>query len=270
MRAVTACRRYLRLLRVQLRMSALTAMQYRVDFLVDGGLIAVLDCARRWCRCWSSSARASSVAGWTFPEALLVVGWFTLLQGGARGRGQPQPDRGGRAHPQGHAGLRAAQARRRAVPGLDRASSSPGASSTSSARWRCSATPSRSSAAGRRCRDVLLALVLLALAVLHPLLALDPGRQRRVLGGEGGQPHLPVQLDLRRGALAGRGVPGRAADGLHLRDPSRADDHLPGAGAARPHGRADGVLALLGGLAFAAVARRVWKRALAMYTSASS
>jgi len=30
------------------------------------------------------------------------------------------------------------------------------------------------------------------------------------------------------------------------------------------------MLALLGGLAFAAVARRVWKRALGMYTSASS
>ena len=30
------------------------------------------------------------------------------------------------------------------------------------------------------------------------------------------------------------------------------------------------VLALLGGIAFAAIARRVWKRALAMYTSASS
>jgi len=30
------------------------------------------------------------------------------------------------------------------------------------------------------------------------------------------------------------------------------------------------VLALLGGVAFAAVARRVWKRALGMYTSASS
>ena len=32
-----------------------------------------------------------TVAGWTFPEALVVVGWFTLLQGDARGRRQPQP-----------------------------------------------------------------------------------------------------------------------------------------------------------------------------------
>ncbi|MDY7232023.1 ABC transporter permease [Hyalangium rubrum] len=72
--------RYLRLLGVQLRASSLLAMQYRGDFLLEG-LISLF---------WTGTALAplfvvygdrGSIAGWSFGEALLVVGWFTLLQG---------------------------------------------------------------------------------------------------------------------------------------------------------------------------------------------
>lgn len=71
--------RYLRLLAVLLRTSLLTLLQYRFDFIVEG-VIEV---------CWTATAlvplfvifeQRETVAGWTFEEALLVVGWFTLLQ----------------------------------------------------------------------------------------------------------------------------------------------------------------------------------------------
>lgn len=81
-------RRYLRLLGVQLRASALLAMQYRGDFLIDGAISLF----------WMGTALAplfvvfqerQSIAGWTFAEALLVIGWFTLLQGVLEGAINP-------------------------------------------------------------------------------------------------------------------------------------------------------------------------------------
>jgi ABC-2 type transport system permease protein len=80
--------RYLRLLGNQLRVSALLAMQYRLDFVLD----AVMSFF------WTASAlvpllvlygQRTSVAGWTWPEALLVVAWFTLLKGVLDGAIQP-------------------------------------------------------------------------------------------------------------------------------------------------------------------------------------
>jgi ABC-2 type transport system permease protein len=74
-------RRYIRLLGVQLRASSLLAMQYRGDFLIEG-LISLF---------WTATALAplfvvfqqpgQQIEGWSFGEALLVIGWFTLLQG---------------------------------------------------------------------------------------------------------------------------------------------------------------------------------------------
>ncbi len=73
-------RRYWGLLGVQMRSSSLLAMQYRGDFLLEG-LISLF---------WTFTALAplfvvyrerEAIAGWSFGEALLVVGWFTLLQG---------------------------------------------------------------------------------------------------------------------------------------------------------------------------------------------
>jgi ABC-2 type transport system permease protein len=72
--------RYARLLWAQLRNSLLLAMQYRYEFVVEG-LLSLL---------WTSTALIPlfviyqdrpTVAGWRFGESLLVVGWFTLLQG---------------------------------------------------------------------------------------------------------------------------------------------------------------------------------------------
>lgn len=77
--------RYLSLLALQLRTSLLLAMQYRVDFLLD----VLIEIA------WASTSLVpllvvfgakASIAGWTYAEALLVVGWFTLLMGVIRGR----------------------------------------------------------------------------------------------------------------------------------------------------------------------------------------
>jgi len=72
--------RYLRLLGVQLRASALLSLQYRYEFFVDGPIEFF----------WAITMiiplmivfqGRTSVAGWTLGEALVVSGWFVLLQG---------------------------------------------------------------------------------------------------------------------------------------------------------------------------------------------
>jgi ABC-2 type transport system permease protein len=81
-------RRYLRLLAVQLRTSGALAMQYRVEFLVEGAL------ALFWMT-WSLVpilvvfGRREAVAGWSFEEALVVVGWFTVVKGVLEGAVNP-------------------------------------------------------------------------------------------------------------------------------------------------------------------------------------
>ena len=71
--------RYLRLLGIQLRASTAVAMQYRVDFLVQGAL------ALFWTT-WSLVpiavvyGRRSSIAGWSFEESLVVIGWFMVMK----------------------------------------------------------------------------------------------------------------------------------------------------------------------------------------------
>jgi ABC-2 type transport system permease protein len=80
--------RYGRLLWTQIRASLLLATQYRADFFIDG-FIEVL---------WTSTALVplfvvfsgrASVAGWSFGEALIVVGFFTLLQAVLEGAIKP-------------------------------------------------------------------------------------------------------------------------------------------------------------------------------------
>lgn len=71
--------RYARLLRAQLIVSATNAMQYRTDFLLRGVMslfwvgvtLAPLVIVFR---------QRASVAGWTYAEALVVLGWFSLLK----------------------------------------------------------------------------------------------------------------------------------------------------------------------------------------------
>jgi ABC-2 type transport system permease protein len=76
---LTVARRYASLMRVQIGMSALTAMQYRADFVVRG-LMALLWMAVTLIPLVVVFGVRESVAGWTFPESLVVVGWFTLLR----------------------------------------------------------------------------------------------------------------------------------------------------------------------------------------------
>jgi viologen exporter family transport system permease protein len=76
---MTTVRRYLRLLRVQLRTSATTAMQYRTEFLLKG-VMAVFWLAITIAPLAVVYGQRPSVKGWTYPEALVVLGWFSLLK----------------------------------------------------------------------------------------------------------------------------------------------------------------------------------------------
>jgi ABC-2 type transport system permease protein len=71
--------RYLRLLSMQLRTSVLLAMQYRADFVLDG-FIEVFWMATALVPLMVVFRTRATIAGWSFGEALLVTGWFTLLQ----------------------------------------------------------------------------------------------------------------------------------------------------------------------------------------------
>jgi ABC-2 type transport system permease protein len=81
-------RRYLRLLAVQARASLLTSAQYRVEFLVEGAL------ALFWAS-WSLVpvlvlfSHRPALRGWTFEEALVVMGWFVLMKGILEGAVNP-------------------------------------------------------------------------------------------------------------------------------------------------------------------------------------
>ena len=81
-------RRYAGLLRVQMGVSALTAMQYRADFLVRG-LMALLWMAVTLIPLVVVFGVRENVAGWTFPESLVVVGWFTMLRAVLEGAVSP-------------------------------------------------------------------------------------------------------------------------------------------------------------------------------------
>jgi ABC-2 type transport system permease protein len=81
--------RYLRLLAMQLRASVLLAMQYRLEFLLDG-FVEIF---------WMATAivplfvvfrlRPTIADGWSFGDALMVMGWFTFLQGVLEGAINP-------------------------------------------------------------------------------------------------------------------------------------------------------------------------------------
>jgi ABC-2 type transport system permease protein len=74
-------RRYAALLWVQLRASLATAMQYRVDFLIEGAM-SVYWLAWNLVPLLVLFDQRDLVAGqWTFAGALVVIGWFTMLRG---------------------------------------------------------------------------------------------------------------------------------------------------------------------------------------------
>jgi ABC-2 type transport system permease protein len=77
--------RYLRLFALQLRSSTLLAAQYRWDFLVDGvislfwAFTAIVPLFVVYGG--SGAAERAGIPGWSFAEALVVTGWFILMQG---------------------------------------------------------------------------------------------------------------------------------------------------------------------------------------------
>jgi len=71
--------RYLRLLGIQMRASALLALQYRYDFLIDG-LITALYPISALAPLFVVFQDRREVTGWTLPEMMVLVGWFTLLE----------------------------------------------------------------------------------------------------------------------------------------------------------------------------------------------
>jgi ABC-2 type transport system permease protein len=80
--------RYLRLLAVQLRISLLLAMQYRADFLLDG-FIEIFWMVTAIVPLYVVYHLRPSVAGWSFGDSLMVMGWFTFLQGVLEGAINP-------------------------------------------------------------------------------------------------------------------------------------------------------------------------------------
>ena len=72
--------RYLRLTVLQLRASLLLAVQYRVDFVAEG-VVGVFWLSTALVPLFAVFQARDKIAGWTFGEALMVVGWFTLLDG---------------------------------------------------------------------------------------------------------------------------------------------------------------------------------------------
>ena len=80
--------RYLRLLAVQLRISLVLAMQYRADFLLDG-FIEIFWMATAIVPLYVVFHLRPSVAGWSFGDSLMVMGWFTFLQGVLEGAINP-------------------------------------------------------------------------------------------------------------------------------------------------------------------------------------
>lgn len=79
MAADSRSRRYARLLGVQVRISLTSAMQYRAEFLL-GSLIALSMLAVTVMPMVVVFGRRAMLAGWSAPEALVVVGLFALLK----------------------------------------------------------------------------------------------------------------------------------------------------------------------------------------------
>ncbi len=81
-------RRYLKLFSIQLKASALLAMQYRADFLLES-LVSAFWSATAVVPLWIVFQTRSEIAGWSYPEALIVFGWFMVLEGVLEGAINP-------------------------------------------------------------------------------------------------------------------------------------------------------------------------------------
>ena len=72
-------KRYVKLFFAQARVSVMTAMQYRADFFVEG-LMSLYWLAWNLLPLTILYADRKAVAGWDFPSALVVIGWFIVLR----------------------------------------------------------------------------------------------------------------------------------------------------------------------------------------------
>ncbi len=73
-------RRYVRLFAVQVRTSLALGMQYRVDFVIQGA-VSVFWLLVTLVPLMVVFGDRKTIAGWTYPEALVVAGWFIALKG---------------------------------------------------------------------------------------------------------------------------------------------------------------------------------------------
>ena len=80
--------RLLRVVRAQLRASLALALQYRLEFAVEG-LLALLWMAVTLVPLLVVFGARGTVAGWTFAEMLVVLGWFVALKGVLEGTLSP-------------------------------------------------------------------------------------------------------------------------------------------------------------------------------------
>jgi len=71
---------YLRLLAVQLRVSATVSATYRLQFVMDG-VLAILGMFGRVIPLFVALHGRPAIGGWTFDSALVVVGFFTMIKG---------------------------------------------------------------------------------------------------------------------------------------------------------------------------------------------
>lgn len=86
--ALDTLSRNLGIVRVQLRLSALLAMQYRWELFADA-FFSLFWTGTALLPLWLVFEERPSIAGYTFPEALVVLGFFTILQGVLEGAIHP-------------------------------------------------------------------------------------------------------------------------------------------------------------------------------------
>jgi ABC-2 type transport system permease protein len=80
--------RTVNVIRAQLRASLSLAVQYRLDFVVEG-LLALLWMGVALVPVMVVFQNRPQVSGWTFPEMLIVLGWFVALKGFLEGAISP-------------------------------------------------------------------------------------------------------------------------------------------------------------------------------------
>lgn len=80
--------RLFNVIRAQVHASLALALQYRLEFVVEGAL-SLLWMAVTLVPIFVVFGARAAVAGWTFPEMLVVLGWFILLKGVLEGTLSP-------------------------------------------------------------------------------------------------------------------------------------------------------------------------------------